>query len=434
MKHLHFLLTAVLIYTFSSSVTAQCGLQSGPMNGYSEMLEAAIWVQTKCPQTVQIRYWVTGASDITWLTDPVKTSKDHGDCAHLIADQVTPGNTYQYALLIDNAIVSLPFVPTFKTQTLWQYRTDPPNFTFVAGSCNFVNEPAFDRPGRTYGNGYHIFETIAKEKPDLMIWLGDNIYLREVDWSTKTGIYHRYSHMRAVPQMQPLMAQTHHYATWDDHDYGPNNCDRSFWQKDLVLQAFKDFWINPNYGAGGTEGITGTFFWQDCQFFVLDDRWYRGPAVPESPYLGDTQLNWLVDALRYSSAPYKFICNGGQVVSNAALFENYAVFAQERRALIDSIDKYNIKGVVFLTGDRHHSEISRMVTSDGDVIHDITSSALTSSTAARPDEPNHHRIPGTMIGVNNYALISVSGPRTARVCRVEYKDSNGNGLYVYEVK
>jgi hypothetical protein len=75
-----------------------------------------------------------------------------------------------------------------------------------------------------------------------------------------------------------------------------------------------------------------------------------------------------------------------------------------------------------------------MVTSDGDVIHDITSSALTSSTAARPDEPNHHRIPGTMIGVNNYALISVSGPRTARVCRVEYKDSNGNGLYVYEVK
>jgi alkaline phosphatase D len=141
-----------------------------------------------------------------------------------------------------------------------------------------------------------------------------------------------------------------------------------------------------------------------------------------------------VEALRFSRASYKFICTGGQILSDAAVFENYAIFAEERQSLLDSIDKYNIKGVVFLTGDRHHSEISRMQTADGDVLHDITSSAMTSSTSAHPNEHNHNRIPGSMFGVRNYALISVSGPLNARKCSVMFKDANGGVLYEYLVK
>jgi alkaline phosphatase D len=267
-----------------------------------------------------------------------------------------------------------------------------------------------------------------------MLWLGDNMYLREVDFQSKTGIYHRYTHTRSLPELQPLLASTHHYATWDDHDYGPNDSDRSYWDKDISLRAFKDFWANANYGAGGTEGITGSFTWVDCQFFLMDDRWYRMPQHPAADYFGKKQLTWLVEALRYSRAPYKFVCSGGQIVSNAAIYENYANFSNERQALLDSIDKYNIKGVVFLTGDRHHSEVSRLQTADGDIIYDITSSALTSTTTPHPDEPNTHRIPGSMIGVRNYAMISVYGPLAERKCRVIYKDVNGAVLFEHELK
>ena len=178
----------------------------------------------------------------------------------------------------------------------------------------------------------------------------------------------RYTHTRSLPEIQPLLASTHHYATWDDHDYGPNDSDRSFSGKELTLKAFKDFWANPNYGVGGTEGVTGTFFWQDCQFFIMDDRWYRAPRHGTGEYFGKAQLTWLIDALRYSKASYKFICAGGQVLNDAAVFENYVQFPEERQALLDSLDRYNIKGVVFLTGDRHHSEISRMQTADGDAV------------------------------------------------------------------
>lgn len=431
-----FFTQVLLIYLWvSHAVThAQCGLQSGPMTGYSDFREVAIWVQTKCPQEVQLQYWRTSTPDSSWLSAPVTTSVIHGHCAHLIADQVTPGNTYEYAILIDGKKISLPYPATFVTQHLWQWRKDPNDFTFAAGSCNYINEEAYDRPGKPYGGEYQIFFAIDRDHPDLMIWLGDNTYLREVDWNSKTGIYHRYTHTRSLPQLQPLLASTHHYATWDDHDFGPDDSERSFWNKDITLQAFKDFWANPNYGIGDTEGITGTFFWEDCQFFIMDDRSYRGPRGPTGDHFGKTQVDWLIEALRYSKASYKFICTGSQILSDAAVRENFAVFANERQSLLDSLDKYNIKGVVFLTGDHHHSEVSRIQTSDGDVFYDITSSPLTSATTLHLEERNQNRVQGSMINVRNYALISVTGPLDSRKCSLVYKNSDGETVYEYELK
>ncbi len=428
MKFILLLLSLSLLQAVG--VLAQCDLRSGPMPGHSDMLEVTIWAQTQYAQKIQLRYWEAGNTEGLRWSQPVMTQHRNAYCAHLVADQVEPGKTYQYEVLIDDVVVDFDYPLYFKTQRLWQWRTDPADFSFVAGSCTYINEEVYDRPGRPYGGGYEIFSAIRDERPDLMVWLGDNIYLREVDWNSRTGIYYRYSHSRSLPELQPLLASTHHYATWDDHDYGPNDSDRSYWLKDITLEAFKDFWANPHYGAGGTEGITGTFFWEDCQFFILDDRWYRSPR-PGPVYFGEKQMTWLIDALRFSQASFKFICTGGQIISDAAVYENYAVFGEERNALLDSLDKYNISGVVFLTGDRHHSELSRMETADGDIWYDVTSSALTSSTAMRLEEPNTKRIQGSMIGVRNYAVLEVKGPRRERVCHLTYKNQNGETLYSY---
>ena len=34
-----------------------------------------------------------------------------------------------------------------QTQVLWDYRMDPPPFSFVTGSCAYINEAQYDRPG-----------------------------------------------------------------------------------------------------------------------------------------------------------------------------------------------------------------------------------------------------------------------------------------------
>jgi alkaline phosphatase D len=69
----------------------------------------------------------------------------------------------------------------FRTPPLWQWRTDPPDFTLLTGSCAYINEEAYDRPGKPYGDGYSIFETMAQMRPDLTLWMGDNLYFHEAD-------------------------------------------------------------------------------------------------------------------------------------------------------------------------------------------------------------------------------------------------------------
>ena len=375
-----------------------------------------------------------GTLQVVWVTNSIQTIKDHAFTAHLIADVLQPGKKYQYQLYVDSQLVQITYPLSFMTQPLWQWRGDPPDYSFLAGSCVYIGEEAVDRPGNPYGGEYEMFTQMAKEKGEMMVWLGDNIYLREVDWNSKTGIYHRYSEMRKLPELQPLLGQMHHYAIWDDHDYGPNDSDWSYWGKDMTLEAFKDFWANPNYHVGGSEGITGTFFWNDCQFFMMDNRWYRSPQDDEGQVLGNVQLKWLIDALRYSTASFKFICIGGQVLSDLKKYENYAVFENERITLLKAIQEYKIEGVVFLTGDRHHSEISRLELGDGQILYDITASPLTSGSYDHSDETNTNRVPNSIIGERNYALLNVSGSLGERVLNIQFKNKLGEILFDYTIE
>lgn len=419
-------------------------LQSGPMVGYSDMREVMLWVQTKQPARVQIRYRevigpAPGSSTASkpipsYLTNEVRTEKQTVFTAHLLADQVEPGKKYEYDVLVEGRKVSLPYPTTFQTQSLWQWRTDPPAFRFGVGSCTYVGEGDYDRPGTPYGSGYEIFTALAAQKPDFMLWTGDNTYTREVDWNSRTGVLKRYTHTRSLPQMQPLLASTHNYAIWDDHDYGPDDSDRSYWLKATTLDAFKLFWANPNYVFN--EGCTGTFFWNDCQFFLLDDRTFRAPDhMPDGPqksYYGEKQMQWLLDALTTSKATFKFIITGGQIVNPAKVFENYAIYGTERDRLFKALTEAKIPGLLFITGDRHHTILHKIdrtgeASSGTYPLYDLTISPLTSGPSKPlPEElaqPSH--VNGTLVTDRNFGILSVSGPLKDRVLNIKVYDQKG---------
>lgn len=426
-----------LFFLFFLSVTSfVIGAQhliNGPMVGYSSMRESVVWVQTKVLSTVQLKYWPVASPENTMLSQEVTTMADNGYTAHLIADRLEPGTVYNYEVIANGRLQAKKSEQKFKTQALWKWRTDAPDVKFVTGSCMYVNEEKYDRPGKGYGGDYQIFQSIYKDTPEFMVWLGDNAYLREADWDSKSGIYHRYTHSRSVADLQPLLANTHQYAIWDDHDYGPNDSDRSYYGKQWTLQAFKDFWANPIYGVGGSEGITSAFSWSDADFFMLDNRWYRTPQSADGHILGKVQVDWLLDALRYSDAKYKFICVGGQFLNTVAKFENHAIYKKERKLIMEAIDSMQVKGVIFLDGDRHHSEISQWTGPKGTTIYDITSSSLTSGSSSNKDEVNDNRVKGSLILQKNYALVEITGPKDRREVKVTFKDIAGLPLFDYKI-
>lgn len=408
-------------------------LLSGPMLGPLTLRDASIWVQTKKDAKLQIVYQAEGPNQPELKSDVVKTNKKDGYCATVHLSELQPGTLYRYSLWIDKKKVNLPYPLSFRTQTHWQWRSDPPDFTFVTGSCFYINEQDYDRPGKPYGGDYEILDQICSKKPDLMVWLGDNTYLREGDFESRSGIYHRYTHTRSLEKLQPLLAQSAHYAIWDDHDYGPNDSDWTYPLKQHTLDAFRDFWPSEGYGAGHTDGVTNSFMWNDCQFFMLDNRWYRTVDRENGTILGEQQKYWLKEALLYSKATFKFICIGGQFLNDARVFENYSNYATERQEIIDFISEHKIKGVIFLTGDRHHSEISKLDTPNGTVIYDITSSAITSSTTDHSSEPNTLRVSGSMIGVRNFAVVKVAGKGIERKVQVDFFDKDGKKMFNYQI-
>ena len=338
-------------------------LQSGPMPGYSEMRESMIWVQTTQEAEVYAIYTDLANPAIIRYTNKVKTRKDEAFTARLIADTVEPGHRYSYKLYINNIKIILPYSTNFSTPPLWRWRGNPPDFTMLTGSCAYVNQPEYDRPGKPYGGDYRIFNHMATQKADFMLWLGDNLYLREPDWNSWTGIIKRYTHTRSLPELQPFLASTQHYAIWDDHDYGPDNSNKSFFNKNQTLEAFRLFWGNPTYGTGDLSGAITSFQWGDADFFLLDNRWYRDSdeiLINDKTILGHKQLDWLFENLATSKATYKIVAMGGQFLSDAATSELYSAngFEKERQKIINFIYQHNIKNVIFITGDVHFTEIS----------------------------------------------------------------------------
>jgi alkaline phosphatase D len=428
-----------LLIIISISFCSDAQIKSGPMVGHADYREASLWVQTIKAAKVKFNYWEQGKPATKKSTEEVLTSKAKAYATTLIADDAYPGKIYDYEVVIDGKIVKRPYPTSFKTQTLWQYRTDPPTFKFAFGSCTYIAEPEFDRPGNSYGGNYEIFTSIAAQKPDFMVWTGDNAYYREVDYGTKGGMQKRMTHSRSLPEMQPLLGSASNYAIWDDHDYGPNNADRSFALKNSSLEVFKTFWTNPNY-VFENEGITGTFEWADVQFFMLDDFWWKAPTETyvsgdKGDYLGDKQLKWLIDALTFSKAPFKFVVCGGQVINPAKVFENMSTFEKERSKLLQAIGDAKIPGVMFITGDRHHSVVYQLDRPGTYPLYDITVSPLTSGPSKpSKEESNSPQVPGTLFTERNFAMAEITGPRKDRVLKLAVHNVKGEQMWMKEFR
>ena len=117
------------------------------------------------------------------------------------------------------------------------------------------------------------------------------------------------------------------------------------------------------------------------------------------------------------------------MVSDAAIYENFAQFPEEKERLFSELNRLNIKGVVFLTGDRHNSELSRVQLENGNWVYDLTVSPLTSGSYDHSEEPNNLRVAGTMVGDRNYGILEITGPRKERSLRLTVKSADGTDIW-----
>jgi alkaline phosphatase D len=418
---------------------------SGPMLGQVELRTATLWVEVNASvKTVAVRYWKKNDIKAAQIKTYKGSLGNEFNPIQMEIGGLDINTAYQYVFLIDG--ISSNTIASFTTKDLWQWRKPAPDFSFLTGSCAYFNEPIFDRPGKPYGGDSTIFETMAKTPAAFMLWLGDNWYTREVDYLSEWGLYYRASHDRSLHVLQNFWKAMPHYAIWDDHDYGPDDADGSYMLKDASRKLFMKYWCNPSYGQDG-KGIYTKISYGDVDIFLTDDRYFRsandladsinGKPNPDKHFFGTAQIEWLKNALAYSEATFKIIAVGSQVLNPYYKgVESMHHFPAEDNELIDYLDAQKINGVIFLTGDRHHSEIVKSSRANNYTLYDITSSPLTSgiSKVKGNEISNESRIPGTLVEEQNFSRITVSGKKGERKLIVDFIGLKGEKLCSWTVE
>ncbi len=254
-----------------------------------------------------------------------------------------------------------------------------------------------------------MLRTVVEWKPELFIYLGDNIY---GDTRDMAELQATYDELAANRDFQALRAQMPVIATWDDHDYGENDAGQEYPFKAESKAIFLNFWNEPDPSPRREHpGIYTSYLFEDeanerrLQVILLDTRSFRDPPTrnelsswrndyrPDSDasktVLGEAQWKWLGERLR-EPADLRIIGTSIQFGHQHNGWESWTNFPHELLRMVNLIKDCKANGVVFISGDVHWGELSMLQPPDSYPLYDLTASGINQEWDEV--EPNQNRI------------------------------------------
>jgi alkaline phosphatase D len=270
-----------------------------------------------------------------------------------------------------------------------------------------------------------IWDAILASRPDVFIFLGDNIYGDSEDMDVLAAKWTLFTNQ---PGYQRLRRVAYVTGTWDDHDFGQNDAGKEYPQKEGSKRLLLDALGDPTDSARRKrDGVYDAMIFgpegRRVQIILLDTRWFRDPLEraadrvanrgpyrptddPSTTLLGEAQWLWLESQLR-QPADLRIVASSIQFVPAEHGWEKWANFPHERTRMIELIARTGAGGVVFISGDRHHAEISRLTGGTPYPLYDLTSSSLNKPGSGQNDEePNQWRL-GRVYSGENFGLIEI---------------------------
>ncbi|MEN0004325.1 MAG: alkaline phosphatase D family protein [Bacteroidota bacterium] len=281
--------------------------------------------------------------------------------------------------------------------------------TVAFGSCNDQEEDQ------------GMWNYILRNRPQIWVWLGDNVYM---DTENPTELQQAYQKQKDHPEYVKVRTSMPVIGTWDDHDYGMGDGNKTHPIRKQSKQLMLDFLDVPldapvRQREGAYQSYTFGTADKQVKVILLDTRYFRDPLAdnpdpnfryipdPEADILGEAQWQWLEGELTNSTAAVHLIGSGTQLISPQHPFEKWSDYPTARARFIKLLQKTKPAHPIVLSGDRHIAELSKLAVEGLEVpLYDFTSSGLTHAYTEFTGEENPNRV-GEVVSERNFGLIFI---------------------------
>jgi alkaline phosphatase D len=266
-----------------------------------------------------------------------------------------------------------------------------------------------------------MWEPIAKHRPDVFVWMGDNVYGDTEDMALLQAKYIKQEGQRSYRRF--LSTGVSVIGVWDDHDYGANDAGTEFPLKAESKELLLDFLGVPaNAEVRRRPGVYQAFTYShgevQVKVVVLDTRWFRSAFQAASPWgyqptstgtmLGADQWNWLKAEVLDPEVDLLILGSSIQVIPEEHRWEKWANMPHERQKLLDVLAGSPAEGVLIISGDRHHAELSALRWGPRNrMIYELTASGMTHVQPRPMGEANSHR-QGPLVTHRNWGMLRIN--------------------------
>ncbi len=329
-----------------AATSAGAALGCGDNKGASELV-AAIFDPT--PTALLVAIWSPDASEVDIevtqgetivAADTVELGK--GGVGALDVTGLLPDHAYEIAFSCGGT----QFGPC-------RARTAPADdasgLVRIAISADFDPSPEFDSD---------LIEHVLAAEPQLYISLGDFPYTDNGPIAQTVSEYRsRHADLRTAPAARRLLEGVGIRAIYDDHEFR-NDWDTARAATEAeryaaAMHVWDEFF--PVRGAVDDIRYRSWRWGRNLECFLLDCRRFRSSnaAIDDAAktMLGATQLAWLIDSVRRSTATFKLVLTSVPLDFGEGL-DHWSGFTTERTRLLDAM--VGVPGVLFIAADQHY--------------------------------------------------------------------------------
>lgn len=224
---------------------------------------------------------------------------------------------------------------------------NPTSFRFVASSCaRGMNSP--------------VFTAALHQNARFFLHTGDFHY-HDIATNRVEIFRTAYNSHLSAPRLRTMLARLPLLYQWDDHDFGPNDSDRTSPSREASLLNFRQ--LVPHHaltvGTGPLAPTDQAFSVGRVRFILSDLRSERDPAARRM--MSAEQDTWfrkqLIDA-RDAGAPLIFWVSSVPWNGNPYPSDRWQGYAEHRAEIADFIKDNGLAGrVAILSGDAHMTGI-----------------------------------------------------------------------------